>query len=106
MSSIPRSRTFVSNRIQDVPLSGIRKYFDIAANMPDIISLGIGEPDFTTPPGILRAGIESLQKGETHYTSNSGTPELRKGLSGYLKRLYGIEYDPDTELLITVGVSE
>jgi aminotransferase len=106
MSSPTRSRTFVSNRIQGVPPSGIRKYFDIAATMPDVISLGIGEPDFTTPPTILRAGIESLQKGETHYTSNSGTLELREALSAYVKRLYGVEYDPETELLVTVGVSE
>jgi aminotransferase len=91
MSSPTRSRTFVSNRIQGVPPSGIRKYFDIAATMPDVISLGIGEPDFTTPPTILRAGIESLQKGETHYTSNSGTLELREALSAYVKRLYGVE---------------
>jgi aminotransferase len=106
MSSVARSRSFVSNRIQSVPPSGIRKFFDIAATMPDIISLGIGEPDFTTPSNVLRAGVESLQKGETHYTSNSGTLELRVGLSEYIKRLYGVEYDPETELLVTVGVSE
>lgn len=106
MSSIAHTRNFISNRIQGVPFSGIRKYFDIAATMPDIISLGIGEPDFTTPPSVLRAGIESLQKGETHYTSNSGTTELRNAISGYIKRLYGVEYDPETELLVTVGVSE
>jgi len=99
-------RNFVASRIEAVPPSGIRKYFDIAAGMKDVISMGIGEPDFTTPEPILRAGIASLQRGETHYTSNSGTPELRATLSGYLERLYGIRYDPEKELLISVGVSE
>ena len=71
-----------------------------------MISLGIGEPDFVTPDTILRAGIESLEHGHTHYTSNSGTIELRRAISRYLNRLYGIEYDPEAEILITVGVSE
>ncbi|MBN1965506.1 MAG: aminotransferase class I/II-fold pyridoxal phosphate-dependent enzyme [Anaerolineae bacterium] len=74
--------------------------------MKDVISLGIGEPDFVTPDRVLDAGIASLQHGETHYTSNSGTIELREALSRYLERLYGIGYDPGHELLITVGVSE
>jgi len=74
--------------------------------MKNVISLRIGEPDFVTPPQIIRAGVESLERGETHYTSNSGIIELRHALSGYLARLYGVEYDPETELLITVGVSE
>jgi aminotransferase len=99
-------RNFISQRVQNVPPSGIRKFFDIAANMKDVISLGIGEPDFTTPERVLHAGIESLRRGETHYTSNSGTVEMRRALSAYLLRLYGIEYNPDTELLVTVGVSE
>lgn len=100
------TRNFISTRVQAVPPSGIRKFFDIAATMPDIISLGIGEPDFTTPHSILRAGIDSLQKGDTHYTSNSGTVELRRALSDYIQKLYGVSYDPDTEILVTVGVSE
>jgi aminotransferase len=99
-------RNFVSRRVQAVPPSGIRKYFDIAANMRDVISLGIGEPDFTTPGPILAAGVASLERGETHYTSNSGTPELRAALSGYLERLYGVQYQAESELLVTVGVSE
>ncbi len=74
--------------------------------MDDVISLGIGEPDFATPPGIVRAGIASLEAGETHYTSNSGIYELRVALAEHLDRLYGLRYDPETELLITVGVSE
>ncbi len=99
-------RNFISERVQNVPPSGIRRFFDIAATMPDVISLGIGEPDFTTPGTVLRAGIRSLEQGETHYTSNSGILELREALSLYIKALYGIEYDPENELLITVGVSE
>jgi aminotransferase len=99
-------RSFVANKIQAVPPSGIRRFFDIAATMDDVISLGIGEPDFATPPAIVRAGIHSLEAGETHYTSNSGIAELRTALSEHLERLYGVRYDPDSEVLITVGVSE
>jgi aminotransferase len=100
------ARDYVSARVNSIPPSGIRKFFDIAATMKEVISLGIGEPDFTTPDPIIKAGIASLQHGDTHYTSNSGTVELRKSLNGYLQRRYGLEYDPETELLITVGVSE
>ena len=99
-------KNFVARKIQTVPPSGIRRFFDIAATMDDVISLGIGEPDFATPPGIVRAGIGSLEAGETHYTSNSGILELRRALAEHLERLYGVRYDPETELLITVGVSE
>jgi aminotransferase len=99
-------RTFISRRVASVPPSGIRRFFDIAATMPDVISLGVGEPDFVTPEPILNAGIASLQRGETAYTSNSGTIALRRALSAHLSRRYGVEYDPETELLITVGVSE
>ncbi|MBK8837091.1 MAG: aminotransferase class I/II-fold pyridoxal phosphate-dependent enzyme [Anaerolineae bacterium] len=74
--------------------------------MPDVISLGIGEPDFVTPEPMLRAGIRSLERGETSYTSNSGTAELRNALSDHLDKLYGVRYDANTEMLITVGVSE
>jgi len=99
-------RNFVSDRVQTIPPSGIRKFFDIAATMDDVISLGIGEPDFVTPPPILQAGIRSLEQGETHYTSNSGILELRQALSAHLERLYGVRYDAEDEVLITVGVSE
>ncbi len=99
-------RNLISQRVQSVPPSGIRKYFDIAATMKDVISLGIGEPDFVTPPPILQAGIEALQRGETHYTSNSGIAELRRAVAANLERLYGVSYDPEAELLMTVGVSE
>jgi aminotransferase len=97
---------FVSQRVNQVPPSGIRKFFDIAATMEDVISLGIGEPDFVSPPPILQAGRESLDRGDTRYTSNSGTIELRQALSRHLERLYGVAYDPDSEILVTVGVSE
>jgi aminotransferase len=99
-------RSFVSQRVQSVPPSGIRRFFDIAATMKNVISLGIGEPDFVTPAPILNAGIASLQRGETAYTSNSGIFELRQALARHLQRLYGVAYDPETELLVTVGVSE
>lgn len=96
----------LSQRVATVPPSGIRKFFDIAATMKDVISLGIGEPDFVTPPAITRAGITSLERGETHYTSNSGILELRQAISENVARLYGVCYDPEAEILITVGVSE
>ena len=99
-------RDFVAKKVQAVPPSGLRRFFDIAGSMEGVISLGIGEPDFCTPPGILRAGIASLESGETHYTSNLGMRELREALAEHLERLYGVRYDPETELLITVGVSE
>lgn len=99
-------RDFISKRVASVPPSGIRRFFDIAATMDDVISLGIGEPDFVTPKSILEAGIRSLQRGDTHYTSNSGLMELRRALSEHLTRLYGVSYEPENEILITVGVSE
>ena len=99
-------RNFVSHRVQSVPPSGIRRFFDIAATMKNVISLGIGEPDFVTPAPILQAGRASLERGETAYTSNSGIWELRVALAGHLQRLYGVNYHPEDELLITVGVSE
>ncbi len=99
-------RDFVSRRVAEAPPSGIRKFFDIAATMKNVISLGIGEPDFVTPDPILQEGIASLRRGETQYTSNSGTIELRAALSQHLDRLYGVHYNPEDEILITVGVSE
>ncbi|MCC7361862.1 MAG: aminotransferase class I/II-fold pyridoxal phosphate-dependent enzyme [Anaerolineales bacterium] len=99
-------RNYVSQRVHSVPPSGIRRFFDIAATMKNVISLGIGEPDFVTPRPILQAGVASLERGETAYTSNSGVWELRQALAAYLQRRYGVRYDPEHELLITVGVSE
>ncbi len=100
------TRERLSARVQSVPPSGIRRFFDIAATMENVISLGIGEPDFVTPYTITQAGIRSLQQGKTAYTSNSGTIELRQAVQKHLDQLYGINYDPENELLITVGVSE
>ena len=97
---------FVAARINAVPPSGIRRFFDIAATMKDVISLGIGEPDFVTPAPIVEAGVRSLQAGHTSYTSNSGILELRELISKQLDHLYAVEYDPADELLVTVGVSE
>jgi aminotransferase len=99
-------RSFISHRVQSVPPSGIRRFFDIAATMKNVISLGIGEPDFVTPEPILQAGMASLHRGETAYTSNSGILELRQALAQHLHQWYSVTYDPDTELLVTVGVSE
>ncbi len=96
----------LSKRVAGLKPSGIRKFFDIAATMKDVISLGIGEPDFTTPKPILEAGIRSLQNGETHYTSNWGKLELRQAISEHLMRLYKVSYDPTNEIIATVGVSE
>ncbi len=98
--------SYISKRVAGLKPSGIRKFFDIAATMKDVISLGIGEPDFTTPQPILEAGIKSLQRGETHYTSNPGIMELRKALSAHLELHYGVSYDPANEIIITVGGSE
>ncbi|OQY82471.1 MAG: aromatic amino acid aminotransferase, partial [Anaerolineae bacterium UTCFX3] len=100
------STKYLSSRVAGLKPSGIRKFFDIAATMKDVISLGIGEPDFTTPKPILEAGIRSLQRGETHYTSNAGRLELRQAIADNLFRLYGVKYDPVNEIIATVGVSE
>ncbi|MFQ6059457.1 MAG: aminotransferase class I/II-fold pyridoxal phosphate-dependent enzyme [Anaerolineae bacterium] len=105
LTKAPR-RGIVAQRVRSVPPSGIRKFFDIIATMEDVISLGVGEPDFVTPQPIIQAGIRSLEEGRTSYTSNSGMMELREALAEHLARLYGVEYDPETEILITVGVSE
>ncbi|MEM7530583.1 MAG: pyridoxal phosphate-dependent aminotransferase [Chloroflexota bacterium] len=97
----------LSQRVQAVPPSGIRRFFEIAETMDDVITLGIGEPDFVTPPPILNAGIASLQKGQTSYTSNSGRPELRELIVANLHNRYGgPHYNPATQVLVTVGVSE
>lgn len=96
----------ISQRAQSVPPSGIRRFFDIAATMKDVISLSIGEPDFVTPDSIRQAAIASIQRGETKYTSNSGTVELRDELARHLASHYHVHYDPEKELLVTVGVSE
>uniref|UniRef100_A0A7C4PNN5 Aminotransferase n=1 Tax=Anaerolinea thermolimosa TaxID=229919 RepID=A0A7C4PNN5_9CHLR len=99
------SRSYFASRMEGLKPSAIRKFFDIVATMKDVISLGIGEPDFDTPQPIVQAGVRSLLDGQTHYTSNVGILELRQALSAHLERLYGVSYDP-AEIVITVGGSE
>ncbi len=101
-----RTRSYVSQSVQQLRPSGIRRYFDIAATMEDVVSLGIGEPDFVTPRHIIDRTVESLHLGQTAYTNNSGTIELRRAIAAYIQRLYGVEYDPDSQIVVTVGVSE
>lgn len=98
--------SYISTRVAGLKPSGIRKFFDIAATMQDVISLGIGEPDFTSPPPVIEAGIRSIQAGDTHYTSNAGIMELRKALAAHLELRYGVSYHPEKEIIITVGGSE
>ncbi len=100
------SDRFISKNLNAVPASGIRKYFDILMSIDDVISLGVGEPDYVTPTPIRDAAIKSITQGKTHYTSNYGILELREQLSDHLKRLYDVSYDPETELMITAGSSE
>ena len=100
------TRNYVSKSVQAMRPSGIRRYFDIVATMQDVVSLGIGEPNFVTPEHILQGGIDSMLRGETGYTSNSGTLALRQAISAHVEGLYGLKYDPEHEILVTVGVSE
>jgi len=99
-------RNPLSQKITNIPHSGIRKFFEVAATMEDVISLGVGEPDFDTPLKVRKEGIASLEQGHTTYTSNSGLQELRDGVAAYMKRTIGIDYDTSTEIVITVGGSE
>ena len=96
----------LADRVITVPPSGIRRFFEIAATMEEVITLGIGEPDFSSPEPIIEAAKASMDRGETGYTSNAGILPLREAVSGELKRLYQVDYDPNGEILITVGVSE
>ncbi len=102
----PLADRVLSERVRAVPPSGIRRFFDIAATMQDVISLGVGEPDFPTPASVIEAGVTSLRAERTHYTSNYGTLELRRAISEHLERRYGVRYDPASEILVTVGASE
>ena len=99
-------RTRVAPHVAELPKSGIRKFFDIVAQSKDIVSLGVGEPDFDTPWHISRAAVTCLENGGTHYTSNLGTPELRQAICRYLTRRFGSSFDWTKEVLVTVGVSE
>ncbi|MBR6806756.1 MAG: aminotransferase class I/II-fold pyridoxal phosphate-dependent enzyme [Clostridia bacterium] len=96
----------LSKKVQNIKPSGIRKFFDLLETRKGVISLTVGEPDFQTPWHIRAAGIKSLEKGHTHYTSNSGTPQLREAISDYLNRRFSLTYDPKTEVIVTVGGSE
>lgn len=98
--------TRISTRAREVPPSGIRRFFEIAATMKDCISLGIGEPDFVTPQRIMDAATQSLKDGMTGYTSNAGVKELREEIAALLKRKHGVSYDPGKEIIVTVGCSE
>ncbi len=99
-------RGSISQHVQTLPASGIRKFFDLLSSMDGVISLGVGEPDFVTPGHIRQAAIRSIEDGITHYTSNYGLIELRQAIAHHLQRLYGLEYDPATEIIVTTGVSE
>ncbi|OQA42828.1 MAG: putative N-acetyl-LL-diaminopimelate aminotransferase [Chloroflexi bacterium ADurb.Bin325] len=107
MTTVSKSaRDFVAPHVRGLPKSGIRDFFDIVAGRKDVISLGIGEPDFQTPWHIREKAIESIERGATRYTSNLGTPELRQALAGYMRQSFRAEYDWASEILVTVGVSE
>ena len=99
-------RDRLAHQVRDIPRSGIRDFFDIVSTMKDVISLGIGEPDFDTPWHVRESTVFSLERGATHYTSNLGYLELRKALSKYVRKGFGAEYNPENEILVTVGVSE
>ena len=99
-------RTFIAPHVAELPKSGIRAFFDIVAQRKDVISLGVGEPDFDTPWHVSRAAVTALENGQTHYTSNLGTPELRQAIAAYLKRRFNAPFDWRRQILVTVGVSE
>ncbi|MBR6089492.1 MAG: aminotransferase class I/II-fold pyridoxal phosphate-dependent enzyme, partial [Anaerolineaceae bacterium] len=92
-----------SVRVQNLKPSAIRKYFAVPS---DVVTLGIGEPDFTTPDKLMAEAHEALKRGNTHYTANAGLPELRQAISDRLDALYGVRYDPESEIIVTVGASE
>lgn len=96
----------LNKKVQAIPPSGIRRFFDIAASMEDVVSLGVGEPDFDTPWSVREAGIYSLEQGRTFYTANAGLPELREEICRYFERKYNVTYDPKNNVVVTVGGSE
>ena len=106
MNASPSLRNRINTVVRDIPRSGIRDFFDIVTTMKDVISLGIGEPDFDTPWHVREATVFALERGQTHYSSNLGYIELRRALSKYVAKNFGAEYNPDNEVLVTVGVSE
>ncbi|MEM9399844.1 MAG: aminotransferase class I/II-fold pyridoxal phosphate-dependent enzyme [Verrucomicrobiota bacterium] len=100
------SGSFVANHVQNIPRSGIRDFFELVQGRPDVISLGVGEPDFSTPWHIREATIYALEQGKTSYTSNLGLLSLRKEISRYMAKHFAVEYNSDKEIIVTVGVSE
>src|SRR5512137_483813 len=106
MSASPSLRDRLNATVRDIPRSGIRDFFDLVTTMKDVISLGIGEPDFDTPWHVRESTVFALERGATHYTSNLGYLELRRALAKYVRKTFGAEYDPECEVLVTVGVSE
>ncbi len=106
MNGSPSLRNRLNTVVRDIPRSGIRDFFDIVTTMKDVISLGIGEPDFDTPWHVREATVFALERGATHYSSNLGYLELRKALAKYVSKNFGAEYNPESEVLVTVGVSE
>ena len=93
----------IKDDVKNMPPSGIRKYFDLINEMEDVISLGVGEPDFVTPWNVREAGIYSLEQCHTHYSSNAGFIELREEIANYLNRRFDLTYDPKNEIIVTVG---
>ena len=100
------SRSRIATHVRDIPRSGIRDFFEIVQSMKEVISLGIGEPDFVTPWHIREAAVYSLEKGKTGYTSNLGSPRLRRSIAAYVGKHFSVEYNPHDEIIVTVGVSE
>jgi aminotransferase len=106
MNASASLRNRLNTTVRDIPRSGIRDFFDIVSTMKDVISLGIGEPDFDTPWHVRESTVFALERGATHYTSNFGYLELRRALASYVRKVFGADYNPEDEVLITVGVSE
>jgi aminotransferase len=106
MNASPSLRDRLNTVVRDIPRSGIRDFFDIVTTMKDVISLGIGEPDFDTPWHVRESTVFALERGATHYTSNLGYIELRRALAAYVKKVFDGDYNPESEILVTVGVSE
>ncbi len=106
MNGSPSLRNRINTTVRDIPRSGIRDFFDLVTTMKDVISLGIGEPDFDTPWHVRESTVFALERGTTHYTSNLGYLELRRALARYVRKTFGAEYNPEDEVLVTVGVSE
>ncbi|MEC9080832.1 MAG: aminotransferase class I/II-fold pyridoxal phosphate-dependent enzyme [Verrucomicrobiota bacterium] len=106
MSSNFKPGDIVAQQVQSIPRSGIREFFELVQGQRDVISLGVGEPDFVTPWHIREAAIYAMERGHTTYTSNLGLPKLRASISGYVAGGFGVEYNPETQILVSVGVSE